>query len=65
MLRIDVLAEKPRADAAHEICNSFDGRFPKGLINGGIVDDADQIAELLTIPASGRRRGRLRNPPQA
>ena len=49
MLCIHVLAEKPRSDAAHEKCNRFNGILPKRLINGGIVDDADQLAELLTI----------------
>jgi hypothetical protein len=44
MLCIYVLAEKPRAGAAHEIGGPFDGILPKRLIDGGIVDDADQIA---------------------
>jgi hypothetical protein len=44
MLSIYVLAEKPCADAVHEICDPFDGILPKGLIDGGIVDDADQFA---------------------
>jgi hypothetical protein len=38
--------------------------MPKRLIDGGIVDDADQIAQLLTITASGRRRSRFRDLPQ-
>ena len=55
MLRIRVLPENPRSDAAHEICNAFDGILPKGLIDGGVIDKADQIAQLLTIPATGCR----------
>ena len=44
MLCIHVLAEKPRSDATHEIRDPFDGILPKRLIDGGIVDDADQFA---------------------
>jgi len=60
MLRIYVLAEKPAADAADKICHPFDGIFPAGLVDGGIVDDADQIAQLLTIVATARRCSQLR-----
>ena len=56
MLRIYVLAEKPRSDTTHVIRNPFDGILPKRLIDGRVIDEADQIAQLLTILAPGRRR---------
>ena len=52
MLRIHVLAEKPRSGAAHEVCDRFNGILPKRLIDGGVIDDADQIAQPLTIIAN-------------
>src|SRR5260370_15638006 len=60
MLRIYVLAEKPRSDPANERCSPFDGILPKRLIDGGIVNDADQIAQPLTILANACRRNRIR-----
>src|SRR5712691_5361293 len=60
MLRIYVLAEKPRSDPANERCSPFDGILPKRLIDGGIVNDADQIAQPLTILANACRRNRFR-----
>src|SRR6266568_1186852 len=60
MLRIYVLAEKPRSDPANERCSPFDGILPKRLIDGGIVNDADQIAQPLTILAKACRRNRFR-----
>ena len=45
----DVLAEKPGAGAADEAGGPFDGALPKRRINGGIVNDADQVAQLLLI----------------
>ena len=60
MLRIYVLAEKPRSDPANERCSPFDGILPKRLIDGGIVDNADQIAQPLTILANACRRNRFR-----
>jgi hypothetical protein len=52
MLRIDILPEKPRSGAADETGNLFDSVLPKGLIDGGIVDQADQVAQLLLVIAS-------------
>src|SRR5712691_9392861 len=60
MLRIYVLAEKPRSDPANERCSPFDGILPKRLIDGGIVNDADQVAQPLTILANACRRNRFR-----
>ena len=59
MLCIDVFAENPGAGAANEISDPFDGILPKRLIDRGIVDDADQVAQPLTIIANGRRRSRV------
>ncbi|MCK1289742.1 MULTISPECIES: hypothetical protein [unclassified Bradyrhizobium] len=49
MLDTDVLAEQPACCAANELHDADDGVFPTRGIDGGIVDDADQVAQLLLI----------------
>src|SRR5690242_3933228 len=56
MLRIDVFPEQARSDAAHEIGHLFDGVLPKRLIDSGIVDQADQVAQLLAVVANAGSR---------
>ena len=49
VLDTDVFAEEPASGAADELDGPFDGVLPTRGIDGSIVDDADQIAELLSI----------------
>ena len=53
----DILAKQGRAGAADEICRPFDSVLPQRGVDGGIVDDADQLAELL-VACTARRRNK-------
>ena len=57
----NVLAKQGSAGAADEICRALDGVLPKRGIDGGIVDDADQLAELLVAWTTCRRNKRDRS----
>src|SRR5258707_7032643 len=57
----DVLAKQGTAGAADEVCRSFDGVLPKRGVDGRIVDDADQLAELLIARTARRRNKRDRS----
>jgi hypothetical protein len=54
----DILAEKPTANAAYEIGGSLDGVLPQGRIDGGIVNDADQVAQMLLVAQTACQRNR-------
>ena len=45
----DILAEKSGAGAADKVGGPCDGALPKRRIDGGIVNDANQVAQLLLI----------------
>ncbi|MEP6836594.1 MAG: hypothetical protein ABJA75_00965 [Bradyrhizobium sp.] len=45
----DILAEKPASGAADKVSDSFDGILPARGIDGRVVNDADQVAELLPV----------------
>ena len=45
----DILAEKSTAGAADKSGDPFNGTFPKGRLDGRIVDGADQITQPLPI----------------
>jgi hypothetical protein len=49
VLNTDVLAEKSACGAADELGGPYDGVLPTRGIDGSIVDDADQFAQLLPV----------------
>ena len=57
--RPDILADERGPGAADESGRSLDSALPERRVDGGIVDDADQIAQsLLIVGAAGRRDNR-------
>ena len=52
----NILANKPGCGTADEIGRPFDSALPKRGIDGSIVDEADQIAQLLPIIGAACRR---------
>ena len=54
----DILVDERGPGAADESGRPFDGALPKRRIDGGIVDDADQIAQSLLIVGAAWRRNR-------
>jgi hypothetical protein len=58
----DILVDERGPGTADEIGGPFDGAFPEGRVDGGIVDDADQVAQsLLIVGAAYRRNNRDRS----
>jgi hypothetical protein len=58
----DILVDERSPGPADEIGRPFDGALPKGRVDGGIVDDADQVAQsLLIVGAACRRKKRDRS----
>lgn len=58
----DILVDERSPGTADKVGRPFDGAFPEGRVDGGIVDDADQVAQsLLIVGASCRRNDRDRS----
>ena len=58
----DIFVDERGPGTADEIGRPFDGALPEGRVNGGIVDDADQVAQsLLIVGAACRRKKRDRS----
>ena len=58
----DILVDERSPGTADEIGRLFDGALPEGRVDGGIVDDADQVAQsLLIVGAACRRNNRDRS----
>ena len=45
----DILADERGPGTADEIGRPFDGALPERRVDGGIVEDADQVAQPLLI----------------
>ena len=56
MVNADILAEKSGAAAADKVGDPHDGALPKRRIDGGIVNDANQVTQVVADHGHGLTR---------